>query len=37
MNCKHFDFDNTGKRICKLGGLCETPETCPSKEEENKN
>lgn len=33
MNCKHFDIDNNGKRICKLGGLCEQPETCKSKEE----
>lgn len=32
MNCKHFDLDNSGNRICKLGGLCDNPETCRSKE-----
>lgn len=35
MNCKHFDFDNSGNRICKLGGLCDSPESCRSKEPAN--
>ena len=32
MNCKHFDYDNSGNRICKLGGMCDASETCRSKE-----
>lgn len=31
MNCKHFDFDNFGNSICKLGGTCENPNTCRSR------
>ena len=36
MNCKHFDLDNSGNRICKLGGKCDTPDTCRSKEPADK-
>lgn len=31
-NCKHFDLDNSGNSLCKLGGMCDNPDTCLSKE-----
>lgn len=35
-NCKHFDLDNAGNSICKLGGTCDTSEKCTLKETRTK-
>lgn len=36
-NCKHFDFDNAGNGICRLGGTCDMPEHCSLREEKEQN